>query len=50
LDEAVWAALDGTPPRQALTTAAQRWEEITNELGRETQRQASAASLQQEAF
>lgn len=50
LDEAVWAALDGTPPRQALTTAAQRWEEITNELGREAQRQASAASLQQEAF
>jgi multiple sugar transport system substrate-binding protein len=50
LDEAVWAALDGTPPRQALAAAAQRWEEITQELGREAQRRASAASLQQEAF
>lgn len=50
LDEAVWAALDGTPPRQALAAAAQRWEEITYELGREAQRQANAASLQQEAF
>ena len=50
LDQAVWAALEGTPPRQALATAAQRWEEITAELGREAQRKASAASLQQEPF
>lgn len=41
LDAAVKAAIDGKlSPQAALETAAKRWEQITDELGRNTQRQA----------
>jgi hypothetical protein len=41
LDSAVKAAVDGKlSPQAALENAAKRWDQITDELGRDTQRQA----------
>jgi multiple sugar transport system substrate-binding protein len=48
LDEAVSAALAGTPPKEALTAAARRWQEITEKQGLEDQRRANARSLGQQ--
>ena len=46
LDEAVWASVTGkSPPREALRSAAQQWEKISDELGRDTQRSAYAQSI-----
>jgi multiple sugar transport system substrate-binding protein len=46
LDAAVKSAVvDKTPPSTALQTAADRWEQITNEQGRDKQRRAYLAHL-----
>jgi len=45
LDEAVQKALDGESAQTALTSAAAKWEEITDELGREKQIAAYTRSI-----
>jgi multiple sugar transport system substrate-binding protein len=45
VDNAVTAAYAGTDPKAALDTAAARWDEITNNLGVENQKQAYALWL-----
>lgn len=45
LDEAVEAALGGTPPAEALSKAAEEWTKITEDLGRDAQRKAYRNSL-----
>ncbi len=48
LDQAVEAALQGTPAREALQQAAKQWQAITDKLGRDEQRRANARSLGQQ--
>jgi ABC-type glycerol-3-phosphate transport system substrate-binding protein len=48
LDEAVSAALAGTPAREALTAAARRWQQITEKQGLAPQRRANARNLGQQ--
>ncbi len=40
LDIAITSAFAGTDPQEALDQAAERWEEITDRLGRDSQRDA----------
>jgi len=47
LDEAVRQALDGKPAAHALAEAAQKWNAITDRIGREAQIRANARSLGQ---
>ncbi len=47
LDEAVGQALDGKPAAHALAEAAQKWNAITDRIGREAQIRANARSLGQ---
>src|SRR5262245_16407929 len=47
LDEGVRQALDGKPAADALTEAAEKWDAITNKLGRDAQIRANAHSLGQ---
>lgn len=47
LDHALTAAYGGTDPKQALDEAAAKWEEITDRLGRDSQKQAYADWLKQ---
>jgi multiple sugar transport system substrate-binding protein len=46
LDNAITSAYSGTDPQAALDEAARRWEEITDRLGRDSQKQAYETWLQ----
>jgi multiple sugar transport system substrate-binding protein len=48
LDQAITAAYAGTDPQAALDEAAAKWNEITDRLGRDNQKQAYAQWLQGE--
>jgi multiple sugar transport system substrate-binding protein len=48
LDQALTAAYAGTDPQTALDEAAQKWNEITDRLGRDAQKAAYATWLQSE--
>jgi hypothetical protein len=50
LDKAVHAALAGTPPREALSAAADEWRAITNQHGQATQRRANGRATGQGEF
>jgi ABC-type glycerol-3-phosphate transport system substrate-binding protein len=46
LDEAVWSSITGkSAPQEALRSAAQQWDSITNEAGRDAQRRAYMLSI-----
>ena len=45
LDRAVEQAIAGDPAKEALTTAASQWQQITDELGRDKQKAAYSRSL-----
>ena len=48
LDKAITAAYAGTDPKAALDEAAVKWNEITDRLGRDAQKEAYAMWLQGE--
>ncbi|NJN81072.1 MAG: hypothetical protein HC802_01475 [Caldilineaceae bacterium] len=46
LDQAITSAYAGTDPQTALDEAAAKWDEITERLGRDAQKDAYATWLQ----